>query len=132
MRPSYCCFVSVIKFDSTTDQSNGGDTFITVTLALTDFAKAIPRSIACSESSEPSVGIKILLYVLSPPPDFTFVRSSKTSCYCRLFFGQQLEQNCPPGRLFFRFETGFIVRNVPTCDEFSHGILQDWSRPSDR
>lgn len=60
---AYCSGVSVTISGSTANVWNGVDTVRMVTLALIDLAKAAPCAIAFCESSEPSVGIRICLYM---------------------------------------------------------------------
>src|SRR4030095_6206747 len=59
----YCSGVSVTITGSTEKVWNVSETVIDVTFAPIDFANASPCLTAFSESSEPSLGIKICLYM---------------------------------------------------------------------
>src|SRR6516165_4169214 len=67
IRFSYSSGVSVSMPGSTAKIWKGSDTVTAVTLALRAFASPIPWSTAFFDNSDPSVGIRICLYILHLP-----------------------------------------------------------------
>src|SRR6516162_4705556 len=92
----YSSGVSVTMPGSTAKIWKGSDTVTAVTLALRAFASPIPWSTAFFDSSDPSLGIRICLYILPLPQSLDAAVRTTTARAHRLVSGDQKPQRRTP------------------------------------